>query len=571
MPLRRLILLALAFPLCARLPATASVTPPAPPAPSGLALSIDAAAGRHAISPYISGLNFATAGFAAEIGLPLRRWGGNATTRYNWQGGYTNHAADWFFHNSIAYDAVTGTDETAEEWAAQNAATGAASLLTLPLASYVAKDGAELTCGFNAVQYPGQDDVNDEDGFPQCGNGLIGGVPITHNDPLDTSQVIGPADVAGWVADLEAAGAVQFYGLDNEPDLWHETHRDLWHTAWKYTEFRDRTYAYAAALKAAAPSAALLGPDVHGWTYYWHSPYDGQREDWSTPDDRNTNGGTPFVEWYLQQMAAYEAEHGLRLLDYLDLHFYPQSEGVALAPAGDAEQQARRLRSLRALWDPAYVDESWIADAGPEGGIVRLLPRMRAWVDDHYPGTGLALTEYNWGGLEHINGALAQAEILGLFGREGLDIAALWNYPDANLGYDHFETLPGAYAFRLYRNYDGAGSRFGDVSVATASADPAALAVYAAQRAGDGALTVLVLNKTAGALTGDLSLAGFTPSGPAQVYRYSAANLNAIVPQPDQAVTPTGFSASFPANSATLLVLPGAAELAYVYVPVLRR
>ena len=78
MPLRRLILLALAFPLCARLPATASVTPPAPPAPSGLALSIDAAAGRHAISPYIYGLNFATAGFAAEIGLPLRRWGGNA-------------------------------------------------------------------------------------------------------------------------------------------------------------------------------------------------------------------------------------------------------------------------------------------------------------------------------------------------------------------------------------------------------------------------------------------------------------------------------------------------------------
>jgi len=196
---------------------------------------------------------------------------------------------------------------------------------------------------------------------------------------------------------------------------------------------------------------------------------------------------------------------------------------------------------------------------------------MYDWVDTYYPGTKLALTEYNWGGLEHINGALAQADLLGVFGREGLDFAALWNYPDAALGYDDFETLPGAFAFRIYRNYDGNGSRFGDVSVAASSADQGQLAIYAAQRAGDSALTLVVINKTGGALTGDVSLAGFAPAAAGQVYRYSAANLNAIAPQANQAVGAGGFSASFPANSITLVVIPPATPPLRLFLPLVRR
>ena len=98
----------------------------------------------------------------------------------------------------------------------------------------------------------------------------------------------------------------------------------------------------------------------------------------------------------------YEETHGLRLLDYLDLHYYPQAVGVALSRAGDAATQARRLRSTRSHWDPTYSDESWI------GEPVTLIPRMRAWVERNYPGTRLAITEYNWGALDHINGALAR-------------------------------------------------------------------------------------------------------------------------------------------------------------------
>jgi uncharacterized protein (TIGR03437 family) len=55
-----------------------------------------------------------------------------------------------------------------------------------------------------------------------------------------------------------------------------------------------------------------------------------------------------------------------------------------------------------------------------------------------------------------------------------------------------------------------------------------------------------------------VSLANFTPGAAAKVWRYSAAQLGAIVAQPDIAAGGAGFSAVFPANSITLLVIPPA-------------
>jgi hypothetical protein len=285
---------------------------------------------------------------------------------------------------------------------------------------------------------------------------------------------------------------------------------------------------------------------VMGWTYYWNGAYDGQREDWATPDDRIANGNVPFVPWYLQQMHAYQTQHGVRLIDYLDLHFYPQS-GVALTDAGDAARQTLRLRSTRSLWDSTYVDESWIAGAGPDGGIVRLIPRMHEWVDAYYPGTKLAVTEYNFGGLEHINGALTQADVLGIFGREGLDLATIWAPPQP--------AEPGAFAFRIFRNYDGAGSQFGETSVRARSSDQSQLAIYAAQRTANDALTLVVINKTGTPLATALRIDHFAAANTATVYRYSSANLTAIVRQPDLPIPANLLTLTMPATSITLIQL----------------
>ncbi len=165
--------------------------------------------------------------------------------------------------------------------------------------------------------------------------------------------------------------------------------------------------------------------------------------------------------------------------------------------------------------------------------------------------------------LESLNGALAQAEVLGVFGREGVDLATLWAPPTA--------TQPGAYAFRMYRNYDGLGGKFGEVSVSALSANPGQLSVFAAERLSDGALTVMVINKTGGALTSPVTVAGFAPAATAQVFTYSGANLNAITAQPAQVMGATGFTATFAANAITLVVIAPAGPVQRVYLPSLRR
>ena len=246
-------------------------------------------------------------------------------------------------------------------------------------------------------------------------------------------------------------------------------------------------------------------------------------------------------------MRAYEQKNGVRILDYLDLHYYPQASGVSLSPPGDSNTQALRLRSTRSLWDSTYKDESWISDTESGGVAVRLIPRMKAWVSAGYPGTKLAITEYNWGALNNINGALAQADVLGIFGREGLDLATLWGPPALS--------DPGAFAFRMYRNYDGAKHKFGEVSTKAVSADQDKLSVYAAERSSDGALTIMVINKAAKPLTSTVTLSGYKPASTAAVYRYSPAKYSAIQHLADQTVSGSGFKTTFPVNSITLFVL----------------
>ncbi len=531
--------------------------PPTPtPAPvAGPRLNVDLRAAQQPINPDIYGINYADEALATALNLPVRRWGGNATTRYNWQNDTANRASDWFFENISEENADPSTLPTgsaADRFVEQDQRTGTQTLLTMPLIGWTPKS-REFTCGFSISKYGPQQQTDSWQ--PDCGNGLdANDDPITGNDPTDTSMAIDPSFVQAWLTHLiarfgtAAEGGVAYYNLDNEPMLWHHTHRDVHPEPVGYDELRERTYAYAAAIKEMDPTAQTLGPALWGWTAYFFSALDSAAGDswWDKAPDRAAHGDLPLTAWYLQQMALYEKEHGVRILDYLDLHYYPQATGVALAPLGDAATRALRLRSTRSLWDATYQDESWIDEP------VRLIPLMREWVDEYYPGTKLAISEYNWGALDHMNGALAQADVLGIFGREGLDMALLW----AALEVDD----PFAFAFRMYRNYDGTNGMFGDMSLAATSQDQEKLALYAAQRRNDQAVTLMVINKSNDALLSDLNVQGLEGITVAQVFRYSVDDLTAIQPLPDQAVTGTGWQATFPAQSITLFVLQPAVD-----------
>lgn len=281
-----------------------------------ISLNVNATADRKPISPFIYGINGygMTGGDVAlmqGMGISVRRWGGNNVSRYNWQKDASNTANDWYFENTRMSNATNlPTDSAANQLIANNKLAAAGSVITVPMIGYVAKDGNLSTCGFSVAKYGPQ--TGSDPWRPDCGNGIkAGGGFVTGNAKTDTSIAIDTTYVKNWVSYLvtrygnASNGGVSFYGLDNEPDIWFETHHDVAPVGLKYDQLRDRTYLYAAAIKAADPSAKTLGPDVMGWTYYWNSPYDGQRQDWVTPDDRNAHGGIPLVPWYLQQMKAY--------------------------------------------------------------------------------------------------------------------------------------------------------------------------------------------------------------------------------------------------------------------------
>jgi len=421
---------------------------------------VDTSASGNAISPYIYGVSIADEATLRALGATVNRWGGNASTSYNWVNGHAwNAARDWEFRNGN-YGNPSG--RVADKFISDSMAAGAMPLMTIPGIGFVAKNDD------NAVQSQG---VPNQGGSPVApGSPAIQGYDPTANRAATSVPsfptkpgpfVLAPApDSAAvyqdeWVHEMvqkfgSASNGVRYFTIDNEPDLWAEIHTDVHPARMSYADMLSMYEQYAQAVKAQAPNALLLGPDVSGWTGYFYSSLDRGSDNFATHADRAAHGGEAFLPWWLAQVAKADRQRGTRTLDLLDVHFYPQGQGVA-SDASDPSTQALRIRSVRSLWDPTYKDESWIDDR------VQLIPRLKQWIAQNYPGTGVAITEYNWGGEKDASGAVALAEVLGTFGREGVSLATYWTYPEPS--------SPAGAAFRLYRNYDGKGATFGDVSL----------------------------------------------------------------------------------------------------------
>lgn len=529
--------------------------PPSTNPPIGVTALIDAADDRHPISPLIYGVNFGGSNELRALNAPLNRNGGNGTSRYNWQTNASNHASDWYFE-SLPQEG-SGPGAAADLFIGASRAGGAAPMITIPIHGWVARlgpSGARL-CSFSTNLYGAQTDT-DWQWFPAAGNGISAatGQPITNNNPLDANQVSTTNLQAGWVRHLvdrwgmAAEGGVRYYLMDNEWAIWHETHRDVQPTGVTMDESRDRFCAYAGMVKQIDPGAQVLGPEEFGWSGYLFSGFDlqwGNRHGWAGPfPDRAAHGGALMMPWWLNQVRLRSEVEGRRLLDVFTLHFYPQSG--EFSDNTSTAMQALRNRSTRSLWDTNYVDESWI------GERVGLFPLMRAWVASNYPGTRIGLTEYSWGADNHMNGATAQADVLGILGREGVDLATRWVAP-AN-GSAAWR------AFQMFRNYDGAGAAFGDTSVRATGPNPDQVAVFAAEHGDSGSLTVVAINKqpeTPAALT--LTVTNFVPLGVARIWQF--ASNQPIARLADRAFDRV-LEHTLPPQSIATIVLPGRPRLA---------
>jgi len=526
------------------------------PAPKSATVTIDTTRGSRPISPLIYGMASAGRDYIRQLRLGVNRWGGNPNTRYNWEkGNCWNHGRDWEFRNT-RYGARKPEDAqpsaVADRFVRSTLEAGAAVLLTIPTIGWVAKDGREST---RSVGVP------PKGGVPVApGSEAIAGYDPTANRrrtsvasfPRKGRPFAFPPDLTDdavyqdeWVHHLvqafgtAARGGVRFYAMDNEPDLWAQTHTDVHPVAPGYDEMLSRFLDYAMAVKAVDPSAEVTGPVSWGWTGYLHSPQDAIRADWNGRPDRRAHGDLEFIPWFLQEVRRHDQRRGARTLDVLDVHFYPQA-GRVFSGSSDPVVNARRLRSTRALWDPGYKDESWI------GEPVRLIPRMREWIDRHYPGTKLGITEWNWGADKTLNGGLAIGECLGIFGREGVHMACYWTKPPKG--------SPGWHAFKLFRNADGSGAGLGDFSVPAQSSRPGAVSCFGGADGPDAMPNAILINKQpAGTAEVTVQVRHGRPVKRAQIWQFGGADAGGIRRLPDAEVKDGQLVLQLPGYSMTLL------------------
>jgi hypothetical protein len=331
-----------------------------------------------------------------------------------------------------------------------------------------------------------------------AGNGVgPSGRKLDAGSPTRTSVPAPPEWIGRWVAQITSTDAsssgspVYEYILDNEPMLWSSTHRDIHSDPLGYDELLERTIQYGTAIRKAAPLALIAGPAEWGWPNYFFSAKDLAASFGRRPD-RAAHGGVPLVEWYLRSLREHERISGIRVLDVLDLHYYPQAENV-YAGGVDSKTAALRLRSTRSLWDSSYVDESWIHDT------IRLLPRMKEWVERNYPGRGISIGEWNFGGEGHVSGAMATAEALGRFAQFGVSSAFYWTIPSKDSA-----SIQG---FLAYRNFDGKGGRFLDWYVPSFA--PAGVSFFVSRDEGIHHLVAVAINMSSDeALAARLDLVG---------------------------------------------------------------
>ena len=522
--------------------ATAAAQAALPPADGGdLPIAVKTGEVVRHISPYVYGINSQP---SEGAGATVRRMGGNRQTAYNWElnasnaGSDYNHSSDGWACTVLGFRDCDVPGAQFLDFARANREAGMETVATVPMVDYVTADKrgsvpeadkAPSKRWYKSVaQKPGPFAAS-----PDLGDGVV------YEDEF-VNALCGKLGKA-------SQGGIRFYSLDNEPALWPSTHPRVHPDQPTYAEMVTRTEATASGLLKVDPSAFVLGAVAYGWAEYK------TLQDAPDAKENNATYGT-YLDFFLAAMKRLEQRHHQRLVHALDVHWYPEARGAKRITENDVSPKTveARVQAPRSLWDPSYVEKSWIAaDLG--GKPIRLIPWLQEKIAARYPGTKLAMTEYNFGAGDHISGGLAQADALGVFGREGVYLANYWG---DSAGNNHLPSYIKA-AFQLYRNYDGQGGAFGDTAVAAVAGDLGKASVFAAvDSRHPGTLTVLVINKTQHAVfSGKIAIKGGAYAK-AKVFGFDATSPK-VRSFADAEVKDSQLAYRLPPLSATLFVCSG--------------
>ncbi|HEY4246129.1 MAG TPA: glycoside hydrolase family 44 protein, partial [Lacunisphaera sp.] len=328
---------------------------------AAVGISIDPGSGRTPISPYIYGSNQDLPG----VNVTLRRSGGNRMTGYNWETNASNAGSDYLNESDNFLTSSAGIPDAQAntpgivltKFHDQSVLTGAYSVLTLPMAGYVAADkSGPVSAGQAAPSVRWNAIVNTKPTAftttPDLTDGKV------YSDELLNFLVTRYGSASGTTG-------VKGYDLDNEPDLWSSTHSLLHPAKPLCLELLNRSVDLAKTVKRIDPAAETLGFVSYGFSGY----YDFQSAtDWATEKQKGSYRW--FIDYYLDQMKQASTTAGVRLLDVLDLHNYSEAQGGGARVTDSTDYtnldcNKARLQAPRSFWDGTYVENSWIGQYFP--------------------------------------------------------------------------------------------------------------------------------------------------------------------------------------------------------------
>lgn len=439
-------------------------------------INIDLGAEKKEISPHIYGIN-QYGNDLSKVTATAVRQGGNRMTAYNWENNASNAGSDWKYSSDNNLSNSDDPADCAKKLLKDAEKCGAPyRFTTLQLAGYVAadKDGP----------------VSEEEAAP---SDRWNEVVLTKGTPFDETPDLTDGKVymdeyvnyiINTLGDSSSSTGIQGYSLDNEPGLWHHTHSRIHPERVTIEELAEKSIEMAKAVKKLDPKADIFGPSLYGYTAFKSLADDDSSDEWEKIKEENNYHW--YIDCYLEQMKNASEEAGVRLLDVLDIHYYPEAKGDCRVSQCNNPTHTKcaeaRMQSVRTLYEEGYIEDSWIGQWGKEN--LPMLPKVQESIDKYYPGTKLAITEYNFGG-EDLSATIAQAEALGCFADLGVYLATKWSSNDYQFS-----------GINLYTNYDGNGSSFGDMLLSTKTDDVALASAYASIKGDDqGTVTAMITNK----------------------------------------------------------------------------
>jgi endoglucanase len=505
-------------------------------------VTIDTSQNRNPISLYIYGTNATI----PNTTFTATRIGGNRLVGYNWENNCSNAGKDYQNSNDTYLLNEIPANRRAEPGVvalyahetnqAQNIPY---TLMTLQAAGYVAAD----SCG---TVFESETPPSSRWKQVQFTKGsAFAVIPDTTDNSVYMDEFVHYLVTKFGTA---ASGkGIKGYAITNEPGLWNESHPRLHPNKVTCAKLVTQSVGLATAVKRIDPDTEIFGPVLYGFNAFDNLQ---NAPDWSN----YCLDYTWFITYYLDQLRQASQKAGQRLLDVLDLHWYPEAIGGGSRivydqfRAANIECNKARMQAPRTLWDESYIENSWIGQYRQWG--LPLIPKLQTTINRFYPQTKLAFTEYCYGGEGHISGGIAEADLLGIFGKYGVYMANFWRREN--------DSSYISAAFNLYTNYDGKGATFENTSVRCAVSDTTISSAYAATAAShDQKLHIILINKNYNtATTFNIKVNTRRQYSSGKVYGFDGTGATISARAPVGALGPGNtFSYTLPALSAYHLVL----------------